>query len=119
MIVCMSRRICVDLYNALIKLRSEWEAETLKVVTTRNAEDGPEWQKHIGNKQRRRELANQFKDANNPFKSQERTDPRRDLGVGRGAQHSIPFPPSHITPYAGGGASYGKPKYSNTAFNRS
>ena len=59
---------CVDLYNALIKLRPEWEAETLKVVMTGSAEDGPEWQKHIGNKQRRRELANQFKDAKNPFK---------------------------------------------------
>ncbi len=68
MIVCMSRRICVDLYNALIKLRPEWEAETLKVVMTGSAEDGPEWQKHIGNKQRRRELANQFKDAKNPLK---------------------------------------------------
>ena len=34
MVVCMSRRICVDLYNALIKLRPEWEAETLKVVMT-------------------------------------------------------------------------------------
>ena len=68
MVVCMSRRICVDLYNALIKLRPEWEAETLKVVMTGSAEDGPEWQKHIGNKQRRRELANQFKDAKNPFK---------------------------------------------------
>ncbi len=68
MIVCMSRRICVDLYDALIKLRPEWEAETLKVVMTGSAEDGPEWQKHIGNKQRRRELANQFKDAKNPFK---------------------------------------------------
>ena len=68
MIVCMSRRICVDLYNALIKLRPEWEAETLKVVMTGSAEDGPEWQKHIGNKKQRRELANQFKDAKNPFK---------------------------------------------------
>ncbi len=68
MIVCMSRRICVDLYNALIKLRPEWEAETLKVVMTGSAEDGPEWQKHIGNKQRRRELANQLKDPKNPFK---------------------------------------------------
>jgi type I restriction enzyme R subunit len=68
MVVCMSRRICVDLYNALIKLRPNWEAETLKVVMTGSAEDGPEWQKHIGNKQRRRELANQFKDARNPFK---------------------------------------------------
>ncbi len=68
MIVCMSRRICVDFYNALIKLRPDWEAETLKVVMTGSAEDGPEWQKHIGNKQRRRDLANQFKDAKNPFK---------------------------------------------------
>ncbi len=68
MIVCMSRRICVDLYNAFIKLRPEWEAETLKVVMTGSAEDGPEWQKHIGNKKQRRDLANQFKDAKNPFK---------------------------------------------------
>ena len=68
MIVSMSRRICVELYNALLKLRPDWKAETLKVVMTESAEDGPEWQKHIGNKQRRRELANQFKDAKNPFK---------------------------------------------------
>ena len=68
MIVCMSRRICVDLFNALIKLRPEWEAETLKVVMTGSAEDGPEWQRHIGNKQQRRELANQFKDAGSPFR---------------------------------------------------
>ncbi len=68
MIVCMSRRICVDLYNALIKLRPEWEAETLKVVMTGSAEDGPEWQKHIGNKKQRRKLANRFKDAKDPFK---------------------------------------------------
>ncbi|WP_395743441.1 type I restriction endonuclease subunit R [Prosthecobacter sp.] len=68
MIVCMSRRICVDLYNALVKLRPEWELETLKVVMTGSAEDGPEWQKHIGNKTKRRELANQFKDAKSPFK---------------------------------------------------
>jgi len=32
------------------------------------AEDGPEWQKHISNKKQRRDLANQFKDAKNPFK---------------------------------------------------
>jgi type I site-specific restriction-modification system R (restriction) subunit len=68
MIVCMSRRICVDLYNALIKLRPEWEAETLKVVMTGSAEDGPDWQKHIRTKDARRKLANQFKDAKNPFK---------------------------------------------------
>jgi type I restriction enzyme R subunit len=68
MIVCMSRRICVDLYDALINLRPEWEAETLKVVMTGSAEDGPEWQKHIGSKKQRRDLANEFKDAKSPFK---------------------------------------------------
>jgi len=68
MIVCMSRRICVDLYDALIRLRPEWEADTLKVVMTGSADDGPEWQRHIGNKQLRRELAKRFKDSNDPFK---------------------------------------------------
>ena len=68
MVVCMSRRIAVDLYNALIKLRPEWEAETLKVVMTGSAEDGPEWQKHIRSKDARRKLANRFKDAKDPFK---------------------------------------------------
>ncbi|HMS16146.1 MAG TPA: type I restriction endonuclease subunit R, partial [Planctomycetota bacterium] len=68
MIVCMSRRICVDLFQALVELRPEWEEEVLKVVMTGSAEDGPEWQKHIGTKQQRRELANRFKDAKDPFK---------------------------------------------------
>jgi type I restriction enzyme R subunit len=68
MIVCMSRRICVDLFNALITLRPEWEAETLKVVMTGSAEDGPGWQRHIGNKEKRRKLANRFKDAKDPFR---------------------------------------------------
>jgi type I restriction enzyme R subunit len=68
MIVCMSRRICVDLFDALIKLRPDWAEETLKVVMTGSAEDGPDWQKHIGNKTQRRQLANRFKDAKDPFK---------------------------------------------------
>jgi type I restriction enzyme R subunit len=68
MIVCMSRRICVDLFNALIKLRPQWEAETLKVVMTGSADDGPEWQRHIGNKKQRRDLANRFKNPKDPFK---------------------------------------------------
>jgi hypothetical protein len=50
----------VDLYAALIALRPEWEAETLKVVMTGSAEDAPEWQKHIGNKKQRGDLANQL-----------------------------------------------------------
>ncbi|MDN5752419.1 MAG: type I restriction endonuclease subunit R, partial [Nitrosospira sp.] len=81
MVVCMSRRICVDLYNAIIKLRPGWagakddDIETekqrmcvVKIVMTGSADDGPEWQPHIRNKPRRRELANRFKDSKDPFR---------------------------------------------------
>ena len=73
MIVCMSRRICVDLYNALIKLRPEWHSSedakgTLKIVMTGSASDPLEWQQHIRNKERREKLANRFKDAKDHFK---------------------------------------------------
>jgi type I restriction enzyme R subunit len=81
MIVCMSRRICVDLYEALIKLRPEWasaigdDAETekakacvAKIIMTGSADDGPEWQAHIRSKEKRRKLANRFKDSKDPFR---------------------------------------------------
>jgi type I restriction enzyme, R subunit len=84
MIVCMSRRICVDLYNAIIKLKPEWasapdDADELanglpsnackvKVVMTGSADDGPAWQAHIRSKDKRRLLANRFKDPKDPFK---------------------------------------------------
>lgn len=74
MIVCMSRRICVDLYDAIIKLRTEWRNEDdekgfLKIVMTGSASDPPEWQKHIRNKLRREKLANNFrKKPEHPFK---------------------------------------------------
>jgi type I restriction enzyme R subunit len=68
MIVCMSRRICVDLYNALIQLRPEWAQDTLKVVMTGSADDGPDWQPHIRTKDARRKLANRFKVPSDPFK---------------------------------------------------
>jgi len=73
MIVCMSRRICVDLYNALIKLRPEWHDEkdekgASKIVMTGSASDILEWQPHIRNKPRREFLAKRFKDPNDPLK---------------------------------------------------
>lgn len=64
----MSRRICVDLHDALIRLRPAWAAETLKVVMTGSAEDGPAWQPHIRSKDARRKLANRFKDPRDPFR---------------------------------------------------
>jgi type I restriction enzyme R subunit len=66
MVVCMSRRICVDMYEAILALRPDWK-DQVRVVMTGSADDGPEWQQHIGTKQSRRELANQFKDPNDPF----------------------------------------------------
>jgi type I restriction enzyme R subunit len=81
MVVCMSRRICVDLYKAIIKLRPDWasaqdddiEAEkkqacVVKIVMTGSADDGPDWQPHIRNKPRRRDLAKRFKDSRDPFR---------------------------------------------------
>ena len=81
MIVCMSRRICVDLHNAIIKLRPAWasakdddaEAEkgrscVAKVIMTGSADDGPDWQPHIRSQDKRRKLANRFKDAQDPFR---------------------------------------------------
>ncbi|WP_017748532.1 type I restriction enzyme endonuclease domain-containing protein [Scytonema hofmannii] len=65
-IVCMSRQICVDLYNAIIQLRPEWhdlddDKGTLKVVMTGSAADGPDWQQHIRSTSRRRAMAKRFK----------------------------------------------------------
>ena len=81
MVVCMSRRICVDFYNELIRLRPDWagskddDYETekgrkcvVKVVMTGSADDGPDWQPHIRNKDKRRKMANRFKDSKDPFR---------------------------------------------------
>ncbi len=72
MIVCMSRRICVDLYNELARLRPHWHNEdddkgTMKVVMTGSASDPPDWQMHIRNKARRETLANRFRNSDDPF----------------------------------------------------
>ena len=73
MVVCMSRRICVALYEAIVKLRPEWHSEddnagAIKVVMTGSASDPLEWQGHIRNKPRREELAKRIKNPKDPFK---------------------------------------------------
>ena len=73
MIVCMSRRICVALYDAIIKLRPDWHHDdddkgVLKVVMTGSASDGPAWQRHIRNKPAREEMAKVFKDPKSSVK---------------------------------------------------
>ncbi len=80
MIVCMSRRICVVLYNIICvgadghpPLRPAWHDEddargALKVVMTGSAADPTDWQPHIRNKARREALANRFRDPADPFR---------------------------------------------------
>jgi len=73
MVVCMSRRICVALYNEIIKLRPEWHspddnAGVVKIVMTGSASDPKEWQPHIGNKARRDLLAKRARDPKDPLK---------------------------------------------------
>ena len=73
MVVCMSRRICVDLYRELVKLRPEWEDEddtkgNIKVVMTGSASDPLDWQKHVRSKSRREALGNLFRNPDDAFK---------------------------------------------------
>ena len=73
MIVCMSRRICVELYNALVERRPEWHDDDdrqgeIKVVMTGSSDDDPSWQPHIRNKARREKMAVRFKNPKDPLK---------------------------------------------------
>jgi type I restriction enzyme R subunit len=74
MVVVMSRRIAVALYNEIVTLRPNWHSGdddkkgVLKIVMTGSASDPLEWQDHIRNKKRREDLADRFRDASDPFK---------------------------------------------------
>jgi type I restriction enzyme R subunit len=73
MVVCMSRRICVDLYEQIVALRPSWHNEdddkgVLKVVMTGSASDKTDWQQHIRNKFRREALAKRFKKPTDPLR---------------------------------------------------
>jgi type I restriction enzyme R subunit len=73
MVVCMSRRICVELYKAIQKLRPAWHHDdddkgVMKIVMSGSASDKLEWQQHIRSKARREELAKAFKNSKKPFR---------------------------------------------------
>ncbi len=73
MVVGMSRRICVELYEQIRKLRPQWHHDdddkgVMKIVMSGSASDKLEWQQHIRNKPRREELARNFKNPKHPFK---------------------------------------------------
>jgi len=79
MAVCMSRRICIELYRAIVALRPEWDCATdgeratdaegaVKIIMTGSASDPEDWQDHIRSKARREEIALRFKNPNDPLK---------------------------------------------------
>lgn len=73
MVVCMSRRICVELYNQIIALRPDWHSDDdaeglVKIVMTGSASDPEGWQPHIGGKTRRDLLAKRAKDPKDTLK---------------------------------------------------
>ena len=73
MVVCMSRRICIDLHEELARLRPDWYDDAdgkgaMKVVMTGSASDPVDWQPHIRNKARREDLAQRFRDPDDPLK---------------------------------------------------
>lgn len=73
MIVCMSRRICIALYDAIVAIRPQWHSTDddkgkIKVVMTGSASDPKDWQQHIGNKARRDLLAKRAKKADDELK---------------------------------------------------
>ena len=73
MIVCMSRRICIDLYRELVRLRPGWHDDddakgAIKVVMTGSASDPLDWQPHIRNKVRREALAQRFREPDDPLR---------------------------------------------------
>jgi type I restriction enzyme R subunit len=73
MIVCMSRRICVDLYKEIIALRPDWHSDddsegVLKVVMTGSSSDPLPFQPHIRNKPKRKALGERLKDPKDSLK---------------------------------------------------
>lgn len=73
MIVCMSRRICVELYDAIIKIRPLWHSDdddkgTIKVIMTGSSSDALNMQAHIRNKPRRKAIGDRLKNPNDSLK---------------------------------------------------
>ncbi len=72
MIVTMSRRIAVRLYEKIVELRPEWHSDDatqgrIKVVMTGSAADPPSFQPHLHSKDVRRDLKSRAKDPNDPL----------------------------------------------------
>ena len=73
MIVCMSREICVHMYNAITALRPDWHNEdtdkgSIKIVMTGSASDPELLRPHIYDKKTRQLFERRVKDPNDALK---------------------------------------------------
>lgn len=73
MVVCMSRRICIDLYKAIVSIRPEWHSDddkagVLKVIMTGSSSDAIDWQPHIRNKAARKAIGDRLKNPKDPLR---------------------------------------------------
>lgn len=66
-IVCMSRKIAIDLYKEILELRPNW-TNKVRVVLTESNQDDEDWHDIIGNKEYRKNLAIEFKDEKSEMK---------------------------------------------------
>lgn len=72
MVVAVSRRVCVDLYNHIVALRPEWHSDdvnggAIKIVMTGAASDPPEFQPHLYSREEKKTLEKRFKDPDDPL----------------------------------------------------
>jgi type I restriction enzyme, R subunit len=73
MIVGMSRNICVDLYNQIIKIRPQWHSDdhrkgAIKIVFHSSASDNEKLRPHAYTEPQKRDLEGRFKDSNDELK---------------------------------------------------
>ena len=67
MIVCMTRKIAINLYKEILNKRPDW-SNKIKVVLTDNNNDPTEWHEIVGNKKYRDDLAIEFKNEDSELK---------------------------------------------------
>lgn len=67
MIVCMTRKIAINLYKEILEKRPEWK-DKVKVILTDNNDDPTDWHDIVGNKKYRDDLAVEFKEEKSSLK---------------------------------------------------
>jgi len=68
MVVAMSRKILVRIYDQIVKLRPAWEKQgKIKVIMTSSSDDPAEFQPHFTTSKERKALAIAFKNPEDPF----------------------------------------------------